>query len=424
MDDQGAPGRVTKAGGRRRRTAPATTWTTVAAVAVSVLFAALALAQPAGAGAAPQSPPVLPIGLGFSEGSVVPLASGVPVYAAGDQLWFRTYAPGPVNVTVFQPLAGGVGTGTAIDGVPGNASVSLLSFSDTDPAGVWTLDASAAGELASVQFHLLDDGAPAPLSGYAVGTGGVLGLTYSTPSQSAYDLSACTAGAQPEGDAGFSIPASLGGGTLSVALDGDQVSVAPSQGSSSASFRFWVSLSQDYSYALAGGSAVESRSMVVAETAPVGLSPGQNGSFSTSLQEEMPVRAGEFTLGANFQGAQGVTVVDDPVLVTGTGSWVWLQGCSGGAGGLSESVSVTAPLGASASSWPRYVYLLYEELGVGLFTVEPVSVQPAAVQLTAGGWGGAPLTDGQVEVGGAESYAIGNGTAYLVADHYPLQVSV
>jgi len=396
-------------------------------VAVAVLVLVSALAHPGGAAAAAPSGslPALPIGLGFSEGSVVPLASGIPVYAAGDQLWFKAYAPGPVNVTVFRPLTGGVGTGMAIDGIGGNTSVSLLSFAETDPAGVWTLDASAAGESASVQFHLLDDGAPAPLSGYAVGAGGVLGLTYSTPSQSAYGLSACTGGTLPQGSAGFSIPTSLGGGALSVGLDGDQVAVTTSQGSSSAAFRFWVSLSQDYSYVLAGGSTVETRTMVVAETAPVGLTPGQNGSFSTSLQEEMPMRAGEFTLGANFQGAQGVTVVDDRVLVTGTGSWVWLRGCAGGAGGLAESVTVTSPLSAaSASSWPRYAYLLYDELGVGLFTVEPVSVQPAAVQLVAAGWGGAALTDGQVEVGGAESYAVGNGTVYLVADHYPLRVSV
>ncbi len=379
----------------------------------------LVLAIPARTSAA--APSSLPIGLGFSQDTVAPVSAGIPIYAAGDQLWFRTYTTGVVNVTVYQPLSEGIAAGTGFSEIQGNTSVLLFTFSSADPAGVWTLQASSSGAEASVEFDLVDEGAPASLSGFNLSAGGQLALTYTVDSQTVYDLAACAVGSQPPATANFTVPASLGGGRISIALDRDQVTVAP-LGGGAGLFGFWMTLSQDYTYQSGVNLISYSKEMQVAETSPVEYSPDVNGSYSTTLLTELPIRAGEFTLSANFQGKSGLTTVDTTVLVTGTGSWVWMQGCSSGANTLSDSVTVTSSLHAPASEWPINVYLVYDQFGVGLFSVVPVTVQPAAVELAAAGFGSL-LTDDQVEVQSGQSFAVGNGTIYLVGPNYPMQVS-
>jgi hypothetical protein len=364
----------------------------------------------------------LPIGLGFSQDTVAPASSGIPVYAAGDQLWFRTYTTGVVNVTVYQPLSGGLAAGTGFSDIQGNTSVLILTFASTDPAGIWTLQASTSGAQASVQFYLVDDGAPASLSGSDLSAAGQLALTYAFTSEHVYDLAACAVGTQPPSAADFAVPPGVGGGSISVALDRDQLTVTP-LGGGAGLFRFWLALSQDYSYQSSLGLTVYSKDMQVAETSPVEYSPDVNGSYTTTLQTELPVRPGEFTLSANFQGSGGVTTLDTTVLVTGTGSWVWMQGCSYSANSLSDSVTVTSSLQTPTSEWPVNVYLVYDELGATLFSVVPASVQPAAVVLGAAGFA-SPLTDDQVKVQGSQSYAVGNGTIYLIAANYPTQFTV
>jgi len=388
----------------------------------SVLVVATLLALSVDARTSSAQTPSLPIGLGFSQDTVAPVSSSIPVYAAGDQLWFRTYTTGVVNVTVYQPLSRGIAAGTGFSDIQGNTSVLLFTLASTDPSGIWTLQASTSAAQASVQFSFVDDGSPASLSGSDLSAGGQLALTYAFTSGQVYDLAACAVGSQPPAAADFNVPPGAGGGRISVALDRDQLTVTP-LGGGAGLFRFWMTLSQDYSYQSNVGLAVYTKEMQVAETSPVEYSPDVNGSYTTALQTELPVRPGEFTLGANFQGSGGLTTIDTTVLVTGTGPWIWMQGCSNAANPLSDSVSVTSSLQTPTSEWPLDVYLVYDELGATLFSVVPVTVQPAAVVLEAGGFG-SPLTDDQVNVQGSQSYAVGNGTIYLVGENYPIQFTV
>jgi hypothetical protein len=385
------------------------------------LLVTLVLIQPVHGQAAHGGPP-LPIGLGFNQSSVAPVSAGVPVYTVGDQLWFRSYTAGTVNVTVSPPESGSDQSSIVSSNILGNASEYLFTFSNTDAAGAWTLMASTSTQEATIQFYLVSGGAPAVLSGYDVGAGGLLSMNYTLASTSAYDVSACTAGSQSTATVYVPVPAALGGGTLLLTLDGTSVSVVP-QGSMSP-FTFWLGLSQNYAYQLNNSlTAVVSKSTQVAQTEPVQVLGGVSGSFSTALHDELPMRTGEFTLSANFEGSQGLSVHDTSVLVTGTGAWVWLQGCSEAANPLSTSVTVTASLQTAPSLWPRYVYMIYQQFGVELFSVAPVQVQPAAVEMVASQWG-QPLTDSQIEVSGASQYAAGNGTVYLIGPQYPLQISV
>ena len=387
-------------------------------VAVALLVT-LALMQPVHVLGQAGSP--LPVGLGFSQASIAPVSSGVPVYTVGDQLWFIAYAAGSVNVTL-SPLGAGSGQPVITFGsVPGNMSEDLFAFSSTDAAGAWTLTASSSTQRVSIQFFLVNGGAPAVLSGYDVGAGGLLAMNYTLGSPSAYDVSACTAGSLSTATVYVPVPTSVGAGTLLLTLNGTAVSVYPQ--SSSNAFTFWVTLSQDYSYQVNGSLTVVSKSMEVAQTEPVQVIGDLTGSFSTALVDALPMRTGEFTLAANFEGANGVTVYDTTVLITGTGSWVWLQGCSNAPDPVSTTVTVTASLQLGPSVWPRYVYMLYQQLGVGLFSIASVTVQPSTVEMVASQWN-QPLTDSQIEVSGASQYAAGNGTVYVVGSGYPVQVSV
>jgi hypothetical protein len=385
-------------------------------VAALVVLGLVALTQPAHGQVGGNAS--LPIGLGFSRGTVGPLDGGVPVYTAGDQLWFESYNA-TVNVTLTPP---GIAAAPLLSlvGVPGNASQSLITFSNTDPSGLWSLTAWDSEQTTHVQFYLVEGGAPVQLSGYAIGGDGELAMNYTLDSPSAYGVTACSAGNQSTATAYVPIPGSAGGGTLLLALNGSSVSAIP-QGSTG-QFTFSMGLSQDYAYEVNNQTVVQ-REMQAAQTEPVQVSGGLTGSFSTALLDSIPLRPGEFSLSAHFQSAQGVFTEETEVLVTGTGPWVWLQGCSTPQNPLSDSVVVSASLQNGPSVWPRYVYVMYEVLGVGLFSVAPVPLHPATIQVMASRWGH-QLTDSQVEVAGASQYSVGNGTVYLVGEQFPLQVTV
>lgn len=366
-----------------------------------------------------------PMGLGFSQGDITPVSQGVPVYAVGDQLWFEYYGQGPVNVNLDQPCS--VGSSAAnncvvypFSSLPDNVSQQLFVFSDASPTGVWALEVISGTGVWSVEFNLVGGGAQVQLSGYGVGNDGVFSMNYTLGSSSAYDVSACTVGNQSVATAYVPVPATFGGGRLLLTLNGSSVSAIPQQ--SGGQFTVWLSLSQEFSYQV-DNETVVSRDIQVAQTDPVLVSGGLTGAFSTALQDEVPLRTGLSTLSVSFEGAQGTSVQDTTVLITGTGSWVWLQGCSSAADRLSTTVIVSASLQNGPSVWPREVYVLYQELGVNLFSVAPVTLQPSTVVLTASQWDH-KLTDSQVEVSGTAEYSSGNGTAYLLGAQYPLQVSV
>jgi hypothetical protein len=362
----------------------------------------------------------LPIGLGFSQASVAPTTAGVPVYTAGDQLWFKSYAPGMVNVTVTPPGSGAAVFRSLAD-IPSNTSELLLTFSSTDPAGTWSLNATSLTGTVAIHLLFVVGGASATLTGYGVGDDGDLVMNYTLDAPSAYGVSACAFGNQSTATAYVPVPSSVGGGTLLLNLTGSTVSVIPQETTSQ--FTFWLELSQDYAFQVNGSSAVVTREMEVAQTQPARISVGLSGSFSTALQDELPMRTGQFGLTAEFESAKGVSTYDTSILITGTGPWIWLESCPTSVDSVSTAVTVNASLRAGVSVWPRVVYMLYHEEGIELYSAIPATVRPAAVTMVASRWG-EPLTESQIEVSGASEYAAGNGTVYLASANYPADISV
>ena len=363
----------------------------------------------------------IPIGLGFSQGTVLPLTSGVPVYTIGDQLWFEAYSAGPVDVIVTPPVSGGSGSVLSAVGVPGNESQFLLTFSSQDPPGLWSLTVSnATGAQTMVEFYLVGGNSPLTMTGYGVDDDGLLSLNYTLQDSSAYSISTCTAGNGSTSTAYVPIPASDGGGMLLLTLNGSSVSAFPD--GNKAQFKFWLGLDQRYAYETTNQTVV-TRDENVAVTQPVTVLAGSGGAFTTALQQTLPLGTGQFTLVSNFDGRGGMSVQQTTVLLTGTGSWVWLQDCSASSNPVSTHFTVTTPLSTNPSLWPRDLYVLYTVMGLSLFTAAQVDVQPSTIHLMASGWD-AQLTDSQIEVSGATRYSAGGGTVYVVSAEYPLTVSI
>lgn len=406
-------------------------------VFVVAVLGILILVQPVhgqqGLKASPNSASI-PIGLGFSKGTITPVSEGVPVFVVGDQLWFEFYLPDHATVSLTEPCSSvaastdscpsssllGTDLNSLTVGVTGNTSVQLMTFSNADLTGLWTLAVNSDGQNWTVDFMLVEGGAPVQLTGYSVDDGGEMSLSYAVASGSVYDLSACRVGNQSTSTAYVPIPETFGGGTLLLSLNGSSISAIPQQ--SLGNFSVWVGLSQSYGYQL-NNQTVATRETQVAETEPVVVTKGITGSFSTALDDIVPMRTGEYTLSVNYETGQAASVQDTNVLVTGSGSWIWLENCYPSSGVLSNTVTVSGSLQEGPSVWPRYVYMVYEEYGVSLYSVASVSPQPSTVTLEASGWDH-QLTDSQIDVYGVSDYSVGNGSVYILGTGYPLNVSV
>lgn len=364
----------------------------------------------------------IPVGLGFSQSTVAPVSSGIPVYSVGDQLWLESYGNGSVDALVTPPpSSGGSGTAVSITGVPGDTPTLVLTFSSQAVPGLWSLSVTnSSGSETSLQFYLVEGYAPLTMTGYGLTPDGQLSLNYTLGDEAAYDISTCTAGNVSTSTASVPIPADDGGGTLLLTLNGSAVSARP-EGNGQL-FTFWLDLQQGYAFETAN-QTFATRTETVAETQPALVTEGSGGAFISALQYDLPLATGQFTLAANFRGASGVTTEDTTVLLPGGNAWLWLRGCSASSNVDSTSFTLTSSLQQNASGWPRYVVALYKEMGLGLFSVTPVDVAPASIHLVASPWG-EPLTDTQVSVSGVSRYSVGNGTVYIVASQYPATVSL
>lgn len=389
------------------------------------LFAA-AVAQPVHGQTSSAGVPATSLGLGLSPGTVEPVDEGVPVYTVGDQVWFEYYGSSQVNVTIFSPevLAGGGGSSQTTDlalvgTVPPDTPVMVLTFSPSDAAGWYVLSAGSDGNATTQVFEMVKNDAQLQLQGYSLTGTGELALNYALESPSAYGATGCLVGAQAPSAATIPVPSSIGSGDLLVSLNGSNVVIRP-QNLSSGAFSLSLGLSQYYGYSVNQSSAIISRSVEVAQAQAATISE-TSGSVVEALQLQAPLRAGALALTASFGGAQVATGYEAIVLVTGTGSWLSMQGCSA-ANPVSDNVSLKASLSLPPSDWPRWAYVAYEEDGVPMFQVTPVSVQPAVIDLTSPD--GATLTDSQVYGTGPESVVGGTGALYVVALQYPVSVTV
>jgi hypothetical protein len=386
-----------------------------------LFFVALLYLQPLQATAAPTGPA---IELGYSPATLSPTSTGIPVYTTGDALWIMSEASPSLMVELSSP-GGAVSIEVVISP---QAPIMIYNFSGLDQPGTWTLGVYDAGvnqltESFSVSF-VRDVSIPLRMTEYSLSSAGQLSMNFSLSGSAGYDFQACAVGNPAPSTVSVPVPASLGSGSISVALNQSAVQVS-SDVQVTTPFNFWVELHQDYSYTDGGTSTVVSRDMEVASSTAVPIS-GSNAT-SSPLQKMLQLRPGRFTLRAFFDSSAGLSASEIPVLLTGgNSSWISLKACVSASTLTSSNFNLSSTLGSFTQEWPQQVYLMYLEQGVEMYSMSPVQVQPAVLNVVASPWG-SPLTDSQLTFRpgpDVQESASSGGVFYLTAKQYPVQVAI
>ena len=364
--------------------------------------------------------------MGFGPGVVSPVSGGIPVYTAGDQMWLMSDSHDQFFVTLHAPN----GAALISAQVTSNGPSLLSTFSAFDPAGTWTLsvvdESQPSQGFAPIPILLVqDDLSPPQLASYSLTGTGTLRMNFNLTDTTQYDLQACAVGsAVPEG-VSFSLPPTIGSGQLIIQRNGTQTSVS-AQGELVSPFNFWVELHQNYSYYLGSPSTVVSRDVRVAATEAVSIVPGAS-SVGANLTTFAQIRTGRFTLRAFFDTPSGLSVAQTQVVVPDdSGEWISLPGCSASADVSSAAFSLSTSLETNSSTWPTTVYTMYESEGVEMVAETALHLMPAVVNVVASPWE-TPLTDSLLEFTTGPQVlqsASGDGSLYLVASQYPVQVGV
>jgi hypothetical protein len=366
------------------------------------------------------------LGMGFSPGSVSPIADGVPVYALGDQLWAESYSSGPVIVEVVNAM----GTIVADDTLLPMSPTLVHTFSFTDEGGSWGLLAAASGntELPSLVagFTLVGNESVEPsMTAYRLTGDGGLDMNFSLASPGAYDIAACLVGSSAPSTVAIPVPSGLGRGQLGLVKEGNQVAV-DLNGNVTAPFTFWAELHYDYSYTL-GNSTVVSRDLEVAASNPVDVNLNFSGA-TTGLEDQLSMRTGRVSMWAFFESSQGISVYEAPLLIPDISTWVSLDGCTAFASSLAPTFSLSSSLAQPTQAWPREVYTMYRVDGVEMFSTMVIPIAPATIRVLASPWN-EPFTNSELAITGSvgapvQDSTVWKDTIYLTAGQYPMEVSV
>lgn len=396
-------------------------------VPLVLIFGALLWLQPATAGSAIATPPQ--VDLGYSPTTLTPASSGVPVYTYGDSMWVMPSSQNSYSIQLFSPDGIIIAAGETSPGAP----ILLHTFASADVPGVWTLSLRVAGSSAIQQVSVLLSQVPPiqlDMTGSSISSSGVLTMNYTVASvTTAHDLSACAFGSPLPGIVSAPIPSSLGSGSVLLTLNGSNVVIAPNPHASTVTnpFDLWVELYQNYSYTEAGGvSIMVERDVQVAASAAVPLSSGTSSTTAPFAPTTSP-RPGMFDLRIFFDSSHGFYADQAPVLITNASTgWISLQGCGSTHQPSADVFTISSKLTQNTSLWPTQVFLTYQEDGVGGYSQTYVQVLPSAVTVVAAPWG-TSFNDTELTIApgpGVQSSASVNGTFFLVASHYPIEVGI
>jgi hypothetical protein len=336
-----------------------------ALVALLLLMPAAARAQTSVAGQPA-------IGLGYGPLSIQPVSVGTPIYVSGDSLWAESYLNNSATYLSLTP-PGSLQQPTQYLG-PGSIS-RIYTFGPTDPVGIWQLEVTTFSPSSSYTINITLASPAAQVAPQFVGanvTGNTLGLQYSLPATNDYDIQACTIGSNFSSSATYTLPAGLGG-EMTVALSGGDVSVSST---ASSAFSAWFELYAPRSYV--EGDLVYLQQTQVAQTRVLTVIGGA-GAVNGSLVYDMNQRPGRYELRSYVRTAGGLTVFDGQFLMAN--SWISLSRCTEMTDLGSGPFDLASSLDATNSTWPRLLYLMYEEGGVEGFDVSGIPAAEARIDV-------------------------------------------
>lgn len=382
---------------------------------VALFFTALLLASQA-AFSQPPGTSIPDIGLGYGPQSIVPLTSGSPVMSQGDALWAQSYESA-TSLTLI--LISPSGAASQFVNLPPGQLVNVYTFSQSDPAGNWTLDVYTGQAVDQVRLAVVSGSYPLTptLSGAGLARDS-LALRYSLPATPAYGIQACLMGAQEGPSSTLQLPPSVGG-SLEVSLNDSSVAaLAPSVTSPTP---IWFELYTPR--AVLNGTALISAEVQAASTQVfnLGVSPT---AVSAPLAGALVFRDGRYDLRTFVRTPSGLASFDTPYLRNGT-AWISLAGCSDLAQVTSGSFQLDAKLNGSAATWPRRLIMMYDVGGVESFGVSNVEAAEARVDLGNSSQA-SQLSKVGVSVEGTVTTAWDayNGSVYLMASSFPLSFEV
>ena len=379
-----------------------------------LVFPTIAFAQGSSASHVPN------IGLGFGPLSVVPVSVGTPIYAAGDSLWVQSYLTS-VGIYVSLEAPGGVTTPPRYLG-PGSLDL-LYTFGKTDPPGNWTLLVTGPDFVSTTVEVTLAPPPPALVPQFIGSnvTRNVLQLSYVLPPSDSYSIQGCTMGSIEGPVATVELPSGIGG-QMEVGLNGTSTSVLLPQVQSA--FSGWFELYAPRSY-LEGGVVVSQEDLAA-----------QSGTFSVdsasapqrieaNLSGGLFLREGRYDLRTYVNGPQGLTVFETPFLKLSSGGWVSLAGCSQLSGITSLAFTMTTNLDNANATWPRQIYLMYENGGVDGYTVSNVTASEARIDIRSSSQvAKVPGITVSVTGKGVASWDFYNSEVYIVGTNYPFTASL
>ena len=379
-----------------------------------LIFPTIAFAQGSGASSVPN------IGLGFGPFSVVPVGVGTPIYAAGDSMWVESY-PTSAGIYVSLEAPGGVTTPPRYL-APGSLDL-LYTFGKTDQPGNWTLLVTGPDFVSTSVKVALAPPPPALVPQYTGSnvTRNVLQLSYVLPPSNSYSIQGCTMGSVGGPVATVELPNGIGG-EMEVALNGTSASVLLPRVQSA--FSGWFELYAPRSY-LEGGVVVSQEDLAA-----------QSGTFSVdsasspqrieaNLSGGLFLRTGRYDLRTYVNGPQGLTVFETPFLRLSGGGWVSLAGCSELSGITSQAFTMTTNLDNANTTWPRQIYLMYENGGVEGYTVSNVTASEARIDIRSSSQV-AKVSGITVSVtgSGVTSWDFYDSEVYIVGTDYPFTASL
>ena len=365
------------------------------------------------------SPPF--IGLGYSPATVQPVASGVPVYTVGDQLWIQSFYTNTTALVQLQNPRGEVPNGLIT--LDPNEVYDLYTFGAADIPGQWTLTITTSYANFNIPFTLVTTNAS--LIPRYVGSSlsdNFLDQAFELPQTSAYDIQACAAGQS----LGSTVIYGLEGGrngSIDVSLGENSTRVSVSQ--TPYPLSVWLELYSSYSYEVGGGGLV-SQNLLVSGTQEYTISPPSTG-VVLQWVNQMPLHYGRFDLRVYVRTTSGLSLYEAPFLRTTSGEWIALSDCTSLVNVSSEVFTLSTSLDASNSTWPRQLYTMYDQAGVESYSVTSVVANETAIHLTdypfhkpLAGVVISASAPGVAE-GGWEAY---NSTLYLLVPSFPSTVSI
>lgn len=359
------------------------------------------------------------LGLGYGPSSIEPASVGIPIYAAGDQLWVQSYETSDsLTISLNSPM----GTVTGPTTLEPGGLFNLYTFSPQDPTGQWTVAIFDFNTEAVSSANIIFDKAPPELAPTPAGTnttGNSVNLLYTLPSTSAYGIQGCTMGTSTGPSSSFRLPASPGG-TIQFSLNGTTASISTQ--SITEPLTAWFDLYTTRTYL--NGTALLSEDTLAAQTNVLQIG-GQSNTVVAKMTTELNLRVGRYDLRSYVRTSSGLIPFDTPYLRTNATGWVSLNQCTELTDVNSNSFVMASDLDNSNSTWPRLLYTLYTSGGIDGFTVTKINAAEARIDLVTAINFHRLAGEGAVVTGsGLQVWDTFNGSIYLLGDRFPLSLSV